>query len=424
MSTDPQTPNLASTMSSIAVASLSTNTNTCFGLLPSLSVCGGSLPSKACCAALNDITTAGCFCNPVLDNLLGKSNAPLIRYLLLPICAISNPLDKWIVPCSPFTKKTYNGGTCAKTDVQLDAERVQNAIGFSTLLFAENNVHYNNESSGCFNYVSFSSQSKPFLSANFTSSVPYGVGNFDSFDRTLEYLSLFAGAVTKDMWWLPQVDPAQTGSLKLAANGSSLTFGSLGNSSYFGGSIPYGLTWSEFAVSFKGCETTLSHLWVPDVPTLLDNPLSTKYPMVPGGLLKTLSLYLDFADYGVLNICKFHTKYCAAKYPQYGSEEECVNFISKLPKISPKCGIAGALSGNSTYCRFKHQWMASVNPEIHCPHIGYYHEDCADFNCGPLGDPSAFVTPKSVEDGMRAAAIASNLTVLQTGGPWRYSRVC
>ncbi|KAI8808550.1 hypothetical protein BJ742DRAFT_738813 [Cladochytrium replicatum] len=409
---------------SSVVASVTTNTNVCIGLLPSLSACSGTLPSKACCAALNDITTAGCFCNPSLDTLLGQTNASLMRYLLLPICAISNPLEKWIVPCSPFTKKTYNGGSCAKSDVQLDAERIQNVIGFATLLFGENTVHYNNASSGCFDYKGFTAKSKPFISSNFSTSVPYGVGLYDSFDRSLEYLALFAGAVTKDVWWLPQINVTTASSMKLAADGSGVTLGNLGNSSFYGGQVVQGITWTEVGMSFKGCETTISQLNVLDKPTLTENPLSTKYPMVVGGVMKSLPYFLDFADYGPLNICKFHTKYCAEKYPQYSSEAECVRFVTSLPRFSPTCGISGAFSGNSTLCRFKHQWMSAVNPEVHCPHIGYNSEACAEDNCGPLGDPSNYVIPKSVEDGMYSAAIASNATVLKPGFAWRYPRIC
>ncbi|KAI8808549.1 hypothetical protein BJ742DRAFT_807802 [Cladochytrium replicatum] len=416
-------PSLVSSAGTTATA-YSTNTNACIGLLPSLSVCGGSLPSKACCEALNIITTSGCFCNPLLDTLLGSSNAPLLRYLLLPLCAIGNPLDKWIVPCTPFTQKTYNGGKCVKSDVQLDAERVNNVIGFSTLLFNENTVAYNNVSSGCFSYASFSSQAKAFISSNFATSVPYGVGLYDSFDRSLEYLALFAGAVTKDMWWLPQVNVTTASTVKMASDGTSLTLGNLGNSSYYSGSVPYGLTWSEIKMSFKGCDSTIAQLTVLDFPSLTENPLSRQYPIVVGPVMKSLSHFLDFADYGPLNICKFHTKYCAGKYSQYPNEEECIRFVTSLPKISPTCGNAGAMAGNSTMCRFKHQWMSAVNPEVHCPHIGYNSEACTEENCGPLGDASMFVTTNSVEDGMRAAAITSNATVLREGFAWRFPRVC
>ncbi|KAI8808552.1 hypothetical protein BJ742DRAFT_892711 [Cladochytrium replicatum] len=322
-------------MQLVSSAPYSTNTNVCIGLLPSLSACG-TLPSKACCAALNDITTAGCFYNPVLDNLLGKSYAPLYA--------------------TSFSRSARS--------------RILLKSGSSLARHSPRNIQWwhmgeircaTRRRSGCFNYASFSSQSKPFLSSTFVNSVPFGVGLFDSFDPSLEYLSLFAGAVTKDMWWLPQVNASETSStIKMSADGASLTFGALGNSSYFSGLISYGLAWSEFSTGFKGCDTTISQLNVLDTQTLTQNPLSTKYPMVPGGLLKTLSLYLDFADYGALNISSSTHSTARGKVSSVRQRKRLCQLHDLVTSNQSDVWDSGSISGNSTLCTFKHQWMAAI----------------------------------------------------------------
>ncbi|KAI9366737.1 hypothetical protein DFJ73DRAFT_890797 [Zopfochytrium polystomum] len=411
-------------LSAAVSTSVGTNTNTCIGLLPTLAACGASLPSKACCDALNTFTSAGCFCNPLTDFLLGSSNAPLVRYLLLPVCAIGNPFKNWIVPCGPYTQKTYNGGTCSLSDVAIDSARIQNAIGFSTALNNLNADHY--ETQGCFNYTALLAKSKELLDDTFTTTVPFGVGFFDSFDRALEYLAVFNAKVTKDMWWSITVNATTNSILQVSQDGQSIMLGSVTTQAFLDGNVTFGPNWSETHTFFNGCSTKLAGLTAPATPALVTptSPPFTKYPYLLGPVLNSLGRFMDNADYGPINICRFHTKYCSEKYPQYRSEDECVAFVASLPRISPVCGVAGALSGNSTFCRFKHQWMASINPEVHCPHIGYSSDMCADDNCGPAGPAADFAVSESVAEGLRAGAAAWNATVLANGFKWRFPKVC
>ncbi|KAI9366738.1 hypothetical protein DFJ73DRAFT_955637 [Zopfochytrium polystomum] len=404
--------------------SVGTNTNACIGLLPTLAACGASLPSKACCDALNTFTNAGCFCNPLTDFLLGSSNAPLVRYLLLPLCTIANPFKNWIVPCGPYTQKTYNGGTCSLSDVAIDSARIQNAIGFSTTLNNLNADHY--EGQGCFNYTELLAKSKELLDDGFTTSVPFGVGVYDSFERSLEYLSLFCAQVTKDVWWAITVNATTNSILQVSQDGQTIMFGSVTTQAFLTGAVAMGPNWSEAHSLFKGCSTKLAGLTVPPTAALATptSPSFTHYPTSIGPVLSALGYFVDYADYGPVNICRFHTKFCADKYPQYRSEDECIAFISSLPRVSPTCGIAGALSGNSTFCRFKHQWMASINPEVHCPHIGYSSDMCAEDNCGPAGLVADFAVPQAVDVALRAGAAGSNATVLANGFQWKFPKVC
>ncbi|KAI9366733.1 hypothetical protein DFJ73DRAFT_755486 [Zopfochytrium polystomum] len=63
--------------------------------------------------------------------------------------------------------------------------------------------------------------------------------------------------------------------------------------------------------------------------------------------------------------------------------------------------------------------MVSINPEVHCPHIGYHigysSGMCAEDNCGPAGLPEEFGVLQNVAVALRAGAAGSNATVLANG---------
>lgn len=76
--------------------------------------------------------------------------------------------------------------------------------------------------------------------------------------------------------------------------------------------------------------------------------------------------------FGIEDICKYHTEYCASNNAtkQYDSEEECFEYISGLPAYTEMCGIQRPNAGHSVACKLKHHFMVPANAPVHCAHIG------------------------------------------------------
>ena len=110
-----------------------------------------------------------------------------------------------------------------------------------------------------------------------------------------------------------------------------------------------GYNYSESTFSFVGCDEQIH---------LIDYPSRSRFDNRPTATNHIVSMGIQSKDdlgFGILSVCKEHTKYCHGANQQYHSEEECLNFMNKLPVYSPKCGLQSAASGNSTLCRIKHQ---------------------------------------------------------------------
>jgi hypothetical protein len=77
--------------------------------------------------------------------------------------------------------------------------------------------------------------------------------------------------------------------------------------------------------------------------------------------------------------------------------------------------------------------MVAINPEEHCPHIGYKHDMCSDdfcYNPGrtvhiTLGDPSLIRTDP--DESFRRIIAAHNQTIadeMARGDEWRFPDIC
>ena len=71
------------------------------------------------------------------------------------------------------------------------------------------------------------------------------------------------------------------------------------------------------------------------------------------------------------------------------SVDECEDFYESLPLTDPACldrdnGVAYAVQGNTTLCRFLHHFMMKSSPEMHCYHCGKGRPDVNHkIKCGP-----------------------------------------
>lgn len=67
----------------------------------------------------------------------------------------------------------------------------------------------------------------------------------------------------------------------------------------------------------------------------------------------------------VESICEVHEKYCQEDYPQYDSQEDCIEYLTNT-----RLGESWEGGDDSVWCRSIHQNMIEYRPSVHCPHLG------------------------------------------------------
>lgn len=73
-------------------------------------------------------------------------------------------------------------------------------------------------------------------------------------------------------------------------------------------------------------------------------------------------------------VCDTLFSSCDGQYIEFDNLTECVDAMSLLPAWQVNAKSEQVLTGNSTGCRYVHQFMAKNRPEIHCPHISFASE--------------------------------------------------
>lgn len=68
----------------------------------------------------------------------------------------------------------------------------------------------------------------------------------------------------------------------------------------------------------------------------------------------------------VNSICKVHEKYCQKDYPQYSSQNACIDYLMNDTKL----GKDFEGGRDTVWCRSLHQNMIEYRPSVHCPHLG------------------------------------------------------
>jgi hypothetical protein len=77
-------------------------------------------------------------------------------------------------------------------------------------------------------------------------------------------------------------------------------------------------------------------------------------------------------------ICSVAVNYCDGSNLQYNSFKDCSDFLSTL-----KEGSWNRVNSNTVVCRQYHAWLATVDPSMHCSHIGPSGGGkCIDFTYG------------------------------------------
>lgn len=339
-----------------------TNTNQCIRDLGGLTACQDrnalGLPNdlQACCDGVRQLSEDSCHCNPAVDTILGEEGKKI--YDLEAICRIAQP-KKWD-HLTPFflrkcdAVKTHDYG-CEKTDIEIDGARIQDIFKFQEAF--ENSKDPNI----CFDTPAFTKHLSTVFTPDINFTVPYGIGTYTGTQNVAEYLGMAFVSLTHGFWLNDTTpDPTKKARLDVSPDGTVWTLGSTAKGDFFRGRLPYTDQYLEQAVQFQGCNTLISNYTVQ--PT--------------EGLKFVIEKIVQTADrskrWGIEDICRYHTKFCAGdpETKQYESEQECIDYIRSLPLHSAACGPNRPLSGSSLSCKYKHHFMIPANPKMHCAHIG------------------------------------------------------
>ena len=297
-----------------------------------------------------------CQCNPAIDNILGPEGKKL--YDIEFICRVAQP-TKWgkvrpffIRQCGEV--ETHNYG-CERPDSEIDAERFASIQGF------QNSLADSKSEKTCLDTPKFADNLSKVLTKDIKFNVPYGIGSYVGIQGVSEYLGMVFNGLTHGFWFNDiAIDPTKKARFEIDDDGKTWTLGSTTKGEFYRGGKPYTDLYIEQKVKFQGCDTQISD-----------------YTILPGeGMKFVIERIVQAADlskrWGAEDICRYHTKFCAAdpNTKQYESEQACLSYMKSLPLYSQACGKNRPLSGNSLSCKLKHHFMIPAHPSLHCPHIG------------------------------------------------------
>lgn len=128
--------------------------------------------------------------------------------------------------------------------------------------------------------------------------------------------------------------------------------------------VQYDLTFLKFERLFDAIELA-------GYQALSGNSTATEVP--PEGYQQLQKLLVN-------SICQVHEKYCQKDYPQYDSQDDCVEYLMKT-----RLGRDYEGGRDTVWCRSLHQNMIEYRPNVHCPHLGPSGGDmCTDPDTGFL----------------------------------------
>ncbi|MCA9546247.1 MAG: hypothetical protein KC613_17705 [Myxococcales bacterium] len=399
------------------------NSNACLARLGAMQpVCptadAVALPTAECCEAFRAFQEDACGCSPFVAAVVGESagGAPLIDRLVGGLTAVCPTLgvalpeldcDAATAPSGIATgvQATYQGGTCGVGDAELDARRFRTILAFSALFEAA-------ETAACVDTPALIQDLEALGTPELAVEVPYGIGTYKGYEDAAEYLSIAFKGSNHGFWVgrFLEIDPNERAFLEVSADGGTWVQGATTPGAFFNEALPYAGVYSEQQVTFPGCEDRIEHYTVR--PT--DGMRTLVEHFVWGASL--------FKRWGVEDICRYHTRYCAddPETRQYASEAECLDFMRTLPLYSAGCGPNRPLAGLSLPCKFKHHFMVPANPALHCPHIGPpgQHDPHDKLKCDDeaecsdpdqaAGWPDVVRIGDQTPDAVRALAEASN----------------
>lgn len=347
-----------------------TNTNRCIINLGGIRTCedllvGGeidvfALNFNSCCNGVRTMIQDGCEYNPVVDQLLGEEGSQV--FILQGICRVTQPFQ-WKDVAFARSADSYESHEygCEESDMEIDGARHQSVQHF----FETMTTFTSQPSSECLDGPAFAEGLAMAMNLDATYTVPYGIGTYYGINDIAEYLAIALPPLNRDFWnFLPsnpdEIGPNDKVRLDVSEDGSKWYTGGPQSGSFIRFTVSYEKVYSQSTFVFKKCETKFAIGAV--APT--------------SGMRYWIDEIVQAADssqrYGIETICSYHTAYCMNDplLRQYDSETECLEYMRSLPRYTAQCGRNRPLAGLSVGCKFKHHIMISVNPQLHCPHIG------------------------------------------------------
>jgi hypothetical protein len=279
--------------------------------------------------------------------------------------------------CNGFDKRTYNGGTCAQTDTQLDALRYQAASKFSKTLLG-----MGAQTTGCLDYQNLREQFSYSLALNAVTRVSHGFGVYTGLDHITEYFSLLSPLITHRFIRLTAVPNGEQAAY-VSAGGGTFIVGKEVSNRYLESTFTRNeKDYLETKFQFNGCDTRASSLTFPSRSEIFQNRKT--------GVSSLAEMLFHVANgemLGIRSICLQHQQFCAPPLNyQFSGMTECLERLRLLP-LDSQCGKGAIVSGNTVVCRAKHQFMVQIDPVTHCPHLGMRSQACSDSNCEEPGLP-------------------------------------
>jgi len=103
------------------------------------------------------------------------------------------------------------------------------------------------------------------------------------------------------------------------------------------------------------------------------SPIMKQFIVAFDDLTEKMAVY----GFSAFRTCWYHDRYCTGKNRQYNSYTDCISFMNSVPHVS--CNWL--LQGNSQQCRGLHAFLAKLDPDVHCSHIGPDSHPCSDETC-------------------------------------------
>lgn len=381
------------------------------------------LPNAACCNAFKKFQEDSCGCSPLVKTVMGNDAkgvsqldtlvnglngfCPTFLEIQVPKPNCADPIT--LSGISSGAAKTYNGGKCELSDAQMDNLRFQSAGIFAGVVKTTSEVPYTGT---CVDFKAIVASMAPAFEADSADGkypyiqVPYGIGRYTTLKSMAEYLSIIFPVVNKAAFRV-EVSTVQTpdSMLYFTPDGANIVSGNHGTNRVVNDCVTVADGYYEQTFRFDGCGTKIHGM---------DVTVNSAAPSQPSKVTVMPALVSNFLDvagtttWGPVDICKYHEQHCTGDNQQFPDFAACLDFMKKLPLVSPACASAGkVLGGDSLACRFKHHFMIPYEPATHCFHIGtgkadiHNHKKCVDTECADadvLGGPMNLLRPANAAE--------------------------
>ena len=338
----------------------------------SVRICASNVASSACCAAVADFDSNGCFCNTAVPILKSLNNGVEDLLQLRDRCIALPSRYSHRVGC-PLP--TYD--QCSRESGEPRSTRYSRMYGqvnkLGTEMFGVSTKYH-------FNYNAITDVVFGMFEDDAVVDIK-DLGVYRSKERVLEYFVIAMDSYTAGMFGGFQADALLIHNWKFVPHKDG-QLGATISMSNFDRVVVDGIPRLSHGLqifNFSGCKTKIQNMYVNSQSTIpiaarMSDPRQQKY---------TCTDYFDS---------------CAVpSMREYETTQACSQYFDSLPSVSCPASAGKASEGNSRACKNKHILMGKFHPEHHCSHsgMGKIADDvnvfvCADTECNLETKPNYF----------------------------------